>query len=233
MEAKKRGGRPPKPAAEKLDQFSIRLPPKLKLGLELLARAQGRSLSQAIEWALQVGLNNYRASPQKTVAEILDEIWDLPTDEHRHLAIWHIAPTLLPFEIRAACELISNSREGKQVAQELPATRAPKQDRSGHDWRWIARKQKRDIVYDFAHRHFKQITATAANLTSAGKSLSNVSLVDLVGLQRVNDADDFGLMQANSEFLNGDLTEDKVPARVKELSLDYMWGLAPRGKKQR
>ncbi|MBK9656910.1 MAG: ribbon-helix-helix protein, CopG family [Rhodanobacteraceae bacterium] len=53
---KKLTGRPRRNPDEVLGQLTIRLSSKLKFGLELLARAQHRSLSQAVEWALQAGL---------------------------------------------------------------------------------------------------------------------------------------------------------------------------------
>lgn len=52
MEQKRPRGRPKKEVSERLPQFSIRLPPFVKLGLHFLARARGVSLSAAVQGAV-------------------------------------------------------------------------------------------------------------------------------------------------------------------------------------
>lgn len=53
-ETKKAKGRKPKEGGAGFSPLTIRLPDKTCFALELLAKAQGRSLSQAVEWALNV-----------------------------------------------------------------------------------------------------------------------------------------------------------------------------------
>jgi len=59
MEPKKPGrGRPKKEASDRLPQFSIRLSPKAKVGLHMLARSRDSSLSQAVEFAVMQALRS-------------------------------------------------------------------------------------------------------------------------------------------------------------------------------
>lgn len=53
-------GRKPAPPGAKLTQLTIRLPPTQRLGLQLLARDRGMSVSQAVEFALSTVLREYR-----------------------------------------------------------------------------------------------------------------------------------------------------------------------------
>lgn len=65
--SKKRPGRPRKPANQKTEQFSIRLSPTLKVGLELIARDRQVSLSQAIETVLATYLRGYTIDDQSAL----------------------------------------------------------------------------------------------------------------------------------------------------------------------
>lgn len=105
-----RPGRPKKPESEKLEQFSIRLPPKLKYGLELLARLQGRSLSQSVEWALQHALANVKVTDGIDLWFSLSTAWDL-RGWRRIYWLYESNPILVSFEERHACALVVGSLE--------------------------------------------------------------------------------------------------------------------------
>ncbi|ALA81473.1 hypothetical protein VN11_04975 [Stenotrophomonas maltophilia] len=116
---KKRPGRPRKAPEEKLEQFSIRLPPKLKLGLELLARAQHRSLSQAVEWALNAGLSKYQLNDNSyyaSLASLLDDVWDFTPAKSALTMLLH-APELMTYPDRIAAELVEYSVEMQALEQ--------------------------------------------------------------------------------------------------------------------
>lgn len=70
MEKKKGRGRPKKPIGEKPEQFSVRLVPMDKFGLELVARDKGLSISQAVEAAVHEFLSTTLVSgrPARDVA---------------------------------------------------------------------------------------------------------------------------------------------------------------------
>lgn len=105
-----KSGRPRRNADEVLGQLTIRLSSKLKFGLELLARLQGRSLSQSVEWALQYALSNVHAGNSSTLASLADRLSKFDGWER---AFWlHAAnPVLVKFEERHACRIIANSDE--------------------------------------------------------------------------------------------------------------------------
>lgn len=116
--AKKAPGRPKKAPEEKLEQFSIRLPPKLKFGLELLARAQNRSLSQAVEWAVQVGMNSFDVDRDGTsLGEVVERAWAEPNEAARILRIYGWVPTLLPFEDMVTCDMLWKSIDISEISR--------------------------------------------------------------------------------------------------------------------
>lgn len=116
--APKKRGPKPKPPEEQLQQLTVRMSPKVKYGLELLARAQHRSLSQAVEWALQRGLNSYEipGRQRQTLGDALDSLWQLNHDAARALLLRQIAPGLLSFDEAAAAELVVKSAESILLA---------------------------------------------------------------------------------------------------------------------
>ncbi|GMV31983.1 MAG: hypothetical protein AMXMBFR59_41080 [Rhodanobacteraceae bacterium] len=112
-----KGGRPPRNAGEKMDQFSIRLTPKLRYGLELLARAQrGRPLSQVVEWALQRALDTTSLDGdgdplRNSIRSLLDYLWMLDTEWERIQALHEHAPELLSFKEKSIFDFIDKSAE--------------------------------------------------------------------------------------------------------------------------
>jgi hypothetical protein len=115
--APKKRGPKPKPPEEQLQQLTVRMSPKIKYGLELLARSQHRSLSQAVEWALQRGLNSYEIPGQArhTLGDALDKLWQLNDEAARALLLRQISPGLLSFDEAAAAELIVKSNEAASI----------------------------------------------------------------------------------------------------------------------
>jgi hypothetical protein len=115
-------GRPKKPEGEKLEQFSIRLPPKLKLGLELLSRVQSRSLSQCLEWSLLQALMSAHVpgDPQaRALLEVADVAQRKAAGFFRAHYLYQVNPVLVPFDERHAIELVLNSKEWKHLNADL------------------------------------------------------------------------------------------------------------------
>ncbi len=161
--AKKKPGRPRKAPEEKLEQFSIRLPPKLKLGLELLARAQHRSLSQAVEWALNAGLSKFELASDgyySSLAALLDDLWDFTPPQRAVTLLLH-APELLTYEDRIAAELIKYSVEGQAIEHGKPGG--------------IEAAEFDQLV----EQNWDSILAVASSIISAGESPRGHSLVGL------------------------------------------------------
>lgn len=164
-----KGGRPRKDAADKLEQFSIRLPPKMKFGLELLARAQHRSLSQAVEWALQVGLANHVVNVQldTSVADLVDKAWDARNPYERARVIYDLAPTLCEYDDYVACSMIDRSEEKRRAHDVTDPDDAP--------YAYFLFEQFAAIFWD----RFRE---AASELAAKGRDLADHSLLLVLGL---------------------------------------------------
>ena len=77
----------------KSNSLTVRLEPKLRYGLELLARKQRRNLSGVVEWALLCQINS------KDDGIDLEKLWDVD-EVGRINCLSKYAPELLTFEER-------------------------------------------------------------------------------------------------------------------------------------
>jgi hypothetical protein len=165
---KKPPGRPKKPKGEQLEQFSIRLTPRLKLGLEMLAKLQGRSLSQAVEWTIKVGLHTQRLPPNNkymVLGELLDNVAELG-EFKRLLDMYLHAPSLLSFEESAAMQAVHESHEWNSACTA---------DKAGDG---IAHRHR---FYDYASKHWPAIQIEAARRAENGESVEHFSIEALTG----------------------------------------------------
>ena len=195
---KKRPGRPSRlPDGERLERLTINLPPKLRYGLELLARAQHRSLSQAVEWALQVGLHQHEVDASiGSLGDVLDRAWDEQSEFKRLRALYYMSPTLLPFEDFVACELVERSQERTRLYDPLPGDPAmPDSDAPEVLLRSIEathRESERvDIFYRFCEHLWPTIKQLASQRANAGKPTTNVPLLAALDLYPMLAALDF------------------------------------------
>lgn len=103
----------PNAGSSGLRALSIRLPPKLSLGLEVLARAQHRSLNQAVEWALQFALVNFPAAhaQSRSLWEVIGDAWSAGSGWRKTWVLYHANPAFVSFEEQHACGLVANSAE--------------------------------------------------------------------------------------------------------------------------
>lgn len=165
--AKKRGPKP-KPAEEQLSQLTIRLTPKLKYGLELLARAQHRSLSQAVEWSLQNGLNSFEVGAQRhQLGALVDQAWGDGSDvATRLLHVYRNAPELLDIDQRAACVLAEASGEAWAMHE---ATNTHHHPSALSDYRTFVRKA------------WPAIEAAAKVAASNAREAGGLRLLDALG----------------------------------------------------
>ena len=108
VDGKRKPGRK-KDGGDKLEQFSIRLQPKLKFGLNVLAQMQGRSLSQAIEWALQASLAHVDVTDELTLWSVIETAWERPEGWQRTFDLYQYDRALVSFEERHACAVVEES----------------------------------------------------------------------------------------------------------------------------
>lgn len=174
--AKKAPGRPRKAAADKLEQFSIRLPPKLKFGLEMLARHQHRSLSQAVEWAVQVGLNSVHVDKDGTsLGAVLDRAWKSGSEAERTLAIYRYAPGLLSFEEAACCELLEHSADLTELWRHVESG-----PHSAAELRAMGAELDR-IYWESVLPHWDQVHQWAIEESNAGRSVTGLHVAHRLG----------------------------------------------------
>lgn len=178
------GGRPRK--EDKPEQFSIRLPPKLKFGLDLLARAQHRSLSQAMEWALQIGLYNYEVSglgaEEQTIGSIVDFAWVHKRECDRLIAVYTFAPSLLPFEQAKACEMVLKSYEYEQC--DVWSDRFKGQVTADDSTNRTRRNEytfRVQAFFDYVGKYWDALSRIAIERANAGKNMHKVTLMSELG----------------------------------------------------
>jgi hypothetical protein len=89
--------------SDKSASITVRLDPKLKYGLEILARKQYRNLSSLVEWALNKALSDYNEGLPDLVS-----IWDVyEADRLVKLALYK--PELLNFDEQKLWKLIKEN----------------------------------------------------------------------------------------------------------------------------
>lgn len=181
---KKAPGRPRKAPQEKLEQFSVRLPPKLKFGLELLARAQHRSLSQVVEWALQMGMNTYEVGRDfESLTDLLSKAWQYPHEGQRLLEIYRAAPALLSYEEAAVCELIDRAGDALDVEEQIRAEYRESGVAAALGSEDCAAKVQGDmenIYWRVVWHHWDDLRSIAVERTNSGKSLRLQTLAKLL-----------------------------------------------------
>jgi hypothetical protein len=227
---KKPPGRPKKPEGEKLEQFSIRLPPKLKFGLELLARAQNRSLSQVVEWSVRVGLNSYKInSDAPYMDDLLDRAWKEPWEFDRYYLLYGFEPRLLSFEDRTACALVDRSIENARVEEGLAflvlslPSRDPKDERRSKQAQKAADSQRRAIYFEFVRLNWERIKEGAMERFNTGKSTVGVSIVQLIFPRTPSDVDPFATMQAFIDIADGKVDDQDFREHALKLEQELNW----------
>lgn len=82
----------------KTDALSIRIDPRLRYGLELLARQQRRSVTGVVEWAIERALRDESITDQGgTFAEALRDLWS-PNEFERLVYLATKYPDLMTYE---------------------------------------------------------------------------------------------------------------------------------------
>lgn len=112
---KKLPGRPKKPVEERLEQFSIRLPPRTKLGLDLISVDSMLSLSQTIEWLVTDAIRTHKLSNDQTTEEILKDIPGNISDRHFGFLLYKVNPLLLRLNERKVVQMVWKSKEMEEV----------------------------------------------------------------------------------------------------------------------
>lgn len=113
--AKKRG----RPAIHgaKMQPISVRLPPKTRFGLELLANANNTSLAGAIVWALDVAFHMEMIDADTPITSLLSELPDDAPQPLMYLILFRRAPNLIPIADRLAARAVWTSNEMGMISR--------------------------------------------------------------------------------------------------------------------
>jgi hypothetical protein len=214
LSGKKRGPAP-KPLDEKAEQLTIRLAPKLKLGLELLQRAQrGRSLSQVVEWALSRGLGAIEVGPSKQpLSIVLDKIWGSPrghsTEWQRITALSRHAPELLDFQENSLKDFVINSEEFTWLNSNIKSFYAEVEKMPQSEIRIAKSKEYDDLrrrteysLNALIEATWHRIKERAIARDNSGLSLAGMSLADCSDVDYVTTIGLIRDVEALEELLN-------------------------------
>jgi hypothetical protein len=180
-EEKKRGGRPRRVPNQRLVRLQINLDPKVKFGLDLLARAQGRSLSQSIEWALQSGFRHemiHGGSLRKdtrALGDVIDELWEIKEPKLRLVRLWEVSPTFVEFDERAVCELVATANEARDSAKTSMSHVSYKERLSNADWTRLT-NEMRDEYWRFVVDRWSTLEYVASKIRRRGDQLNALAL---------------------------------------------------------
>ncbi|MDR7136175.1 hypothetical protein J2X06_003393 [Lysobacter niastensis] len=98
--------------AEKAVMVGARISPKLQYGLRLLARVQGRTIAEAVEWSISLALRQTRiGNGEERLNKVVDTAWEKSSDAQRIEYLRRKAPELLDFDERAAWNLVIRCAE--------------------------------------------------------------------------------------------------------------------------
>lgn len=174
---KKAKGRKPKEGASGYAPLTIRLPDKTRFALELLARAQSRSLSQAVEWALNVGVHAERIGrvgslvTGTTVGALADKLWG--ADDVTRLVVLHAsAPHLLEFDERCLGDLVLTSIEKDGDFNKVLVNRVD----ASHEGQIARTKAYQKFIKD----NYVDLKEFAVAVSNLGEPLLQQSLYDLM-----------------------------------------------------
>lgn len=116
-------GRKPNRSESQAETLTVRMSPRTKYGLELIARSQRRTLASVAEWLFVEGmrsqsLTSLQGNP-RLVAHVLEELWD-PYEADRLVKLALKYPLLLTYEEDLLWKVIKEIR-AFWVPKELPA----------------------------------------------------------------------------------------------------------------
>lgn len=175
-------GRKPAPPDSKTEPFTIRLTPRLRYGIELLARAQsGRSNSQVVEWALQRALNSVTLMSGVKLGDLLDTLWETSTEWQRLEVLFEQAPELLTYVERAICETIYGSEEFKRYIENdgnaITETMGPNDSVSD------MYERAETAFHELIERHWERLKEIVTERELQGKDTENTVLGSLLRIE--------------------------------------------------
>ena len=154
--------------------LGARISPKAQYGLRLLARIQGRTIADAVEWSINLALRSTRvgASVMETrLGRIVDAVWELESEARQIHYLDAHAPELLDFDQRAAWSLVKRCKElwqdrhfaFIQDGDDEPPEQVEVEDKAEADF--TETKPRFDII----EKHWDMLRKVGAALGQAGE----------------------------------------------------------------
>ncbi|MCF6753197.1 hypothetical protein L3X16_11160 [Pseudomonas stutzeri] len=130
---------------KKTETLTLRLDPKMKFAIELLARDQKRTLAGAIEWAVQKALASQQVTTGADVGNLqmlVDRVWS-PDDLERVLYLGIFTEHLLSFEEQCLWLVVRDNPHFLEVQE---------RDAAGRIASFVLRKARIDFCRDLIEK---------------------------------------------------------------------------------
>lgn len=174
-------GRKPAPPELRTEPFTVRLTPKLRSAIELLARAQrGRTFSQVVEWAIQRGVNSVTLGTGEHLGSVLDELALCDTEWDRLRTLYELAPGLLDFTESAICDTIYSSPEYKYFCEHDDETIFA--NAGSEDERYRIADDHEFAFHELIERHWEKLKTEITAREAQGKSNEGISIQALASI---------------------------------------------------
>lgn len=102
----------PKLPTRKTEALSIRIEPRMRYGLEILARLQRRAVTGVVEWSIAQAFQNETTRDSKGsevgFERALDRLWS-PNEPERILALRFYYPALMTFEEERLAKVLTST----------------------------------------------------------------------------------------------------------------------------
>lgn len=164
--------------------LGARISPKAQYGLRLLAKIQGRTIADAVEWSINLALRSTRvgaADNETRLHKIVDEVWSKSSEPRQVFYLDRHAPELLDFEQRSAWALVKRCKDlwvlrHYQVIgdDEGPTGDIEVESESEAD------HSHREARFDLIEQHWETLRKVGAELIQAGDLETVFTLDEIV-----------------------------------------------------
>ena len=163
---------------EKAVMIGARVHPKLQYGLRLLARVQGGTIAEALEWAINLAMRStgIGAGVEATrLNKVVDKVWAQSSTPRRIYVLFQSAPELLDFDERGAWNLVRRCPD-MWTTTYFKMSEDPESDPPGMPCTVLGTKEDHDSAFDetepkfdLIERHWTVISHTGVLLARAGE----------------------------------------------------------------
>lgn len=178
--------------SEKPVMLGARISPKAQYGLRLLAKIQDRTIADAVEWSINLAMRSTRLATGMRLANIVDRVWELPSEARRVSYLNDLAPELLDFEQRSAWNLVSRCSDLWRTSYYTTSfdeeSGEHRDEEVASDYPNIT-ESREEPRFDLIEQHWDTLVRVAAELVQAGDLETTFTLDEIVGgnaLQKSN-----------------------------------------------